>query len=78
MDMNGHDHGSLVESRDLSPRWFHDGCNRVIGTVETRMYCKTDRLRWDKVPWLVRNDVDGLGQSDHDRDPYDLGRFIGF
>ncbi|KAF2531754.1 hypothetical protein F2Q70_00028998 [Brassica cretica] len=33
MDMNGHDHGSLVESRDLSPRWFQDGCNRVIRTV---------------------------------------------
>ncbi|KAF2573166.1 hypothetical protein F2Q70_00002241 [Brassica cretica] len=39
---------------------------------ETRMYCETDRLRWDKVPWLVRNDVHGLGRTDHDRDPYDL------
>ncbi|KAF2619590.1 hypothetical protein F2Q68_00038420 [Brassica cretica] len=46
-------------SRDLSPRWFHDGCNRVIGIVETRMYCETDRLRWDKVPWLVRTWLQG-------------------
>ncbi|KAF2576253.1 hypothetical protein F2Q70_00003095 [Brassica cretica] len=38
--------GCSVETGFMGVPW--------MGTLETRMYCETDRLRWDKVPWLVR------------------------
>ncbi|KAF2565690.1 hypothetical protein F2Q68_00026226 [Brassica cretica] len=63
---------------------------RLEPTVSKGDDCKRkiDRVHWDMVPWLVRDDVHGLGRfrddvhglgrTDHDQDPYDLGRFIGF
>ncbi|KAF2565686.1 hypothetical protein F2Q68_00026222 [Brassica cretica] len=56
-----------------SARFNSFGTNRCTGCKS-----KIDRVHWDMVPWPVRDDVHGLGRTDHDRDPYDLGRFIGF
>ncbi|KAF2551350.1 hypothetical protein F2Q68_00033373 [Brassica cretica] len=52
---------------------------RLIGSVGTRFHgwlgkCE-DSSVLSHVGW---NDVHGLGRTDHDRDSYDMGRFIGF
>ncbi|KAF3603527.1 hypothetical protein F2Q69_00035303 [Brassica cretica] len=48
----------------LEPAASRGGC--------TGCKSKIDRVYWDMVPWPVRDDVCGLGRTDHDRDPYDL------
>ncbi|KAF3555003.1 hypothetical protein F2Q69_00014900 [Brassica cretica] len=46
---------------------------RLEPTVSKEDDCKSkiDRVHWDMVPWPVRDDVHGLGRTDHNRDPYD-------
>ncbi|KAF3561008.1 hypothetical protein DY000_02014789 [Brassica cretica] len=49
----------------LEPATSRGGC--------TGCKSKIDRVHWDMVPWPVWGDVHGLGWTDHDQDPYDLG-----